>query len=719
MFTHLYDKVSSKVLGKLTSPNTGPSRGSSKKVHHPRDYDEDSGEDEWINEEAKVIFDNLDMHFITRQIVAMSRITPPPTSSQPPPTTNTNDSPQVSKLMSSLSESDNIQPLIFNLSDTPLSSTTLPTLSHQSVDIGWVSPGSKSQTPSIPHVFEICYQLKSYLSSSPTNLAMITCSNGKTRTGIVVACYMKYATLVDSSFDGFNRFCERRCSNLSTRKSISNSIPPSLKQFFRNFDDCCELSGFPNPETLVLKSIMISGVPVDDIPCIDIWSSSAQIYSSMDPNDSVSEERQQWDEEEGFFKVDLNILGDFVIICRFGGEYANDLNDPTKVLFRYANSTGFLCQGAYELGKEKVDMMKRYAGSFDEEDFKVTLLFDVPEQNADSPPESLPIVCTEGEAYDAGWASLSKHHALFPSSEACEIIVDKGYPLEVATIALQLGNNDVQRAIELLRETLGTLCDRLGANSSSNRKNSEHDGGIVIRRSNSEGQLNFIDVTNSDRIKIQEDNFESEEDESSKLLHAIEKLNLKLENEDTADTVFVSKNDAASPLTSDLVVLTPPPAPSGNEIDRAISGRRHDKRRVTLASNIPSHDLASTPPKQAHFGQDYEVDEENNKFVDARSLATPPVKPNPRRESRSKTNPETIKSPVQTLFAPDNTNDTNDTNNKAESSSEDTTSTISADPSDEVKDMLMQLTQAGISLEDLIKMKQGSLPWNEVERRSR
>lgn len=73
MFTHLYDKVSSKVLGKLTSPTTGPSRGSSKKVHHPRDYDEDSGEDEWINEEAKVIFDNLDMHFITRQIVAMVR----------------------------------------------------------------------------------------------------------------------------------------------------------------------------------------------------------------------------------------------------------------------------------------------------------------------------------------------------------------------------------------------------------------------------------------------------------------------------------------------------------------------------------------------------------------------------------------------------------------------------------------------------------------------
>ena len=44
-----------------------------------------------------------------------------------------------------------------------------------------------------------------------------------------------------------------------------------------------------------------------------------------------------------------------------------------------------------------------------------------------------------------------------PSSEACEIIVNKGFPLEVATIALQLGNNDVQRAIEMLGGTLRLL----------------------------------------------------------------------------------------------------------------------------------------------------------------------------------------------------------------------------------------------------------------------
>lgn len=237
-------------------------------------------------------------------------------------------------------------------------------------------------------------------------------------------------------------------------------------------------------------------------------------------------------------------------------------------------------------------MMKRYAGSFDEDDFKVVLLFDVPSTPSDQSP-SLPTVCTEGEAYDLGWSSLSKHHALFPSSEACEIIVDKGYPLEVATIALQLGNNDVQRAIELLRDTLGTLCDRLGAHDNGKRGSS--DGNIVIRRSNSEGHLNFIDVTNSDRVP--QDNFSTEEDESTLLLDAIEKLNLNLSSPGPEDAVFVRSDEASSPLSAELVVVTSPPMPDGSEIERAISGRKGN-RRVTIASNVPERGEVKTPEKK-------------------------------------------------------------------------------------------------------------------------
>ena len=56
--------------------------------------------------------------------------------------------------------------------------------------------------------------------------------------------------------------------------------------------------------------------------------------------------------------------------------FAQDADDPTKVLFRYVNSTKFLKEGGFELVMTNVDMMRRYADSFDEEDFLLTLEFE-------------------------------------------------------------------------------------------------------------------------------------------------------------------------------------------------------------------------------------------------------------------------------------------------------------------------------------------------------
>eukprot|EP00957_Ditylum_brightwellii_P067013 5087106-Ditylum_brightwellii.AAC.1 len=85
----------------------------------------------------------------------------------------------------------------------------------------------------------------------------------------------------------------------------------------------------------------------------------------------------QWADEEGFYRVNRLLIGDFVILVRFGGPYSYDLEDPTKVLFRYCNNTSFMpTPGPCELPKGNVDMMRRYADSFEEDEFLITLLFD-------------------------------------------------------------------------------------------------------------------------------------------------------------------------------------------------------------------------------------------------------------------------------------------------------------------------------------------------------
>ena len=427
----------------------------------------------------------LDLTYITDNVIGMGPIVPSSMQLPPPPSNSSSSSKtrrsnDCDKLCAYINSAHRDKFLTINITDNVLDPISMSSMHSQVLDFHWESPGSKSQTPSLSHISKICYAIHAYLSLSSDNVVGIFCSNGKTRTGIVVACYLKFAGLVDSSFDGFSVFCRKRCmphghSSSTSKRSppiidnIAEQIPPSLRSFFRNFDDCVELGGFPQPQQLLLCAVKVDGVPVDDMPIIDIWDCNQQIYCSSEVDDSNLE----WSEETGFYKVNKKILGDFVVLCRFGGQFKNDRDDSSKVLFRYANSTGFLCHGAYELTKQKIDMMKRYSDSFDDEEFQVTLMFSSPNDNSpgsggNSP--TLPRVYDGEDSIEEGWKALSSVHTVAPLPEATAMIVSEGYPMEVATLSLQFTNNDVQRAIEELETNLLHLCEKFGFNLEENRR---------------------------------------------------------------------------------------------------------------------------------------------------------------------------------------------------------------------------------------------------------
>jgi hypothetical protein len=243
--------------------------------------------------------------------------------------------------------------------------------------------------------------------------------------------------------------------------ATQQNIPPSLVTFFRNFDDAVELGAVLNPKPLLLRAIAVQGVPVDDKPCIDIYTQSAQhVYSSHD-----DETLSQWADEEGFYRVNQVLEGDFVLLCRFGGPYRDETDDPSKVLFRYANTTGFLASGPYELPKSKVDMMRRYVQSFDDEDFSLTLLMESYwdctdedqkqrlEQDCDDKVMS-PVL--EGRnAMERGWHLITERHAAHPESQDVQVLM-RSYPelqecpSHLCTLALQLTNFDFEGARSML-----------------------------------------------------------------------------------------------------------------------------------------------------------------------------------------------------------------------------------------------------------------------------
>ena len=350
-----------------------------------------------------------------------------------------------------------------HLSDRDPDDQTLRLLRRQLLRFHWASPcKDRSETPTLPQLLEICYAMQAHLSLDEKNVVVVYCANGKTRSAIVVACYLRIAGLVRTSLDGFAQFLSKRCPQLDAG-AAARHIPPSLQSVFRNFDELMELGGCANPKPLLLRAIAIQGVPVEDKPCIDIWDSDQKhLYSSL-TNDLDS----HWsDDDDGFYKVNKILEGDFCLLCRFGGDMAMDMTDPSKVLFRYANHTGFLSSGPYEFAKNKVDMMRRWEVQFDEEDFLLTLIlesyWDAPTRDAPDrlrrDSAKLPRVLSGQDAQEEGWHVLTKHHAARPTVPDVVDLRGKfseelsGCPDHICTLALQMANFDTAVAKHTLCE---------------------------------------------------------------------------------------------------------------------------------------------------------------------------------------------------------------------------------------------------------------------------
>jgi len=87
------------------------------------------------------------------------------------------------------------------------------------------------------------------------NVAFIFCANGKTRSGILLACLLRFCLKTETSMDGFKNFCEVRCNGPVA--DIISKVPPSVQQFFRHFDDAVHLGRYPNPFPLILDKVRI------------------------------------------------------------------------------------------------------------------------------------------------------------------------------------------------------------------------------------------------------------------------------------------------------------------------------------------------------------------------------------------------------------------------------------------------------------------------------
>jgi hypothetical protein len=421
--------------------------------------------------------------------------------------------------------------LAFSFMDEPPDDRTLVLFRRQIVKLGWWSPCMKrSETPSIPKLLEVCYAIHAYLQLDPSNVAMVYCSNGKTRTAIAMACYLKFAGLVQHCYEGFLHFLSKR--GVPNPEATWKQLPPSLRLFFRQFDTVLDVGGFLNRKPLVLRAIALQGIPVEFKPCLDIWDSSQQhVYSShpeMWHSDAPVRHRMneaskknnnkptsQWADEEGFYKVNVVLEGDFLLLCRFGGDFAHEttIHDPTKILFRYANTTGFLSGGCpYELPPHKIDLMRRYSSHLDDDDFLVTLLFEADWESVNSDSQSDPEVAAqllmpsslssnriwrnhEQEACEEGWKVIFQHHSARPDPSDIQDFkkcyrdsLDRCAD-HLVCLALQLTNFDYRESEQLLIKSSSSFAWWQKAIHEQIKDSGEKRNSSTESKKNSEGQV--------------------------------------------------------------------------------------------------------------------------------------------------------------------------------------------------------------------------------------
>ena len=342
--------------------------------------------------------------------------------------------------------------LLLNISGKPISALLRSRLKSQVLDAPWSTPGQFTQCPSLDSVFAQCYSVKSWLDLRSDHVAIVHCSNGRSRTGILIACLLKYIGAFENSAHAFGFFCSARVQN-----DIKPNLAPSYRMLFDNIDKTVDTSGYPNRKPLHLKSIAISGLPVDEIPCVELWDMTGLVFNSH--NGWKSSNKCTWSSEygDGFFRVTQDILGDFSVMCRFGGHHAMT-RDKTTLIFKYQNNTAFMPCDVVELKRQNVDVNPDYGESLDVELFTVHLMFEKPmclvSPNTPSRISSSDVLPSykfnNKDAFELGLDEISKCHFVEPESNKNTSLSEMGYPDQYITVALQLSDNDIDVAAELI-----------------------------------------------------------------------------------------------------------------------------------------------------------------------------------------------------------------------------------------------------------------------------
>ncbi|CEG36489.1 formin-homology 2 domain-containing protein [Plasmopara halstedii] len=350
-------------------------------------------------------------------------------------------------------------------------------LHEQLLEFNWERDGMKAHTPPLDLIFRICYALNAWLSLDPLHVALISCQTGKTRCGVVVACYLLFAKLADNPTIAFVEFYRKRWDMMSlTPHALKKKTPPSIQRFLTSFHALLQQKP-SNDRPLLLKAVIFRQLPVELQPCVQIWDDYKLVFCSRELQGEEKREAPvlDWNEEDGFFAIlwenGIELDSGFTIVCSFGDDYGDavDVDASSKVLFRYADSTLFLFPGIVTLKKRDLDLMKQYEHGFDEDQFSVDLVLR--ESSAQMSRNFFRKDFSGNSATWQGLVEITKHHVVLPDPAMHSNFVRMGFSETSTTFALQRSQNAPNVALDLLHSKgMSTICAQAAAEIVANKE---------------------------------------------------------------------------------------------------------------------------------------------------------------------------------------------------------------------------------------------------------
>lgn len=311
--------------------------------------------------------------------------------------------------------------------------------------------------------FEICQSIETWLEIDGRHVAVIHCTDGRARTSLAVACYLKFSEKFESTQEAFEYFCARRSPSDSTWINCLHH------KYLQYFNDVLSLHGkVPRQDVLSLKSLICTSIP--DFgrstgglrPLIEVYECGELVYSislyraddgsdayPLKPDKEASDYLTALDGSNMVLQVPKNhqrlsrLERDVQIVISHVAK--NGVEHMLTCIFH----TGFLRPNFWRLEQRDLFILPKNKHRFPS-DFFLDLVLEE-SAHADKKVTYEPYI---GLGKLKGLVKLSFYHIVRPEEKLIKALEEASYNPRLAKFALQLYNNEIHDAHAYLREFL-------------------------------------------------------------------------------------------------------------------------------------------------------------------------------------------------------------------------------------------------------------------------